>query len=126
MFDFDPKRQEQECVEKTTSCKKKTRRDRPEKKPDYCKEKMIGDLIAKAVELFREPYDDRDVRAKDAPKIIEVAEAMNITQIKVRKMLITAEYYSSDLSRPEKPDENHKVRGLLSQGGFNSTIVALL
>ena len=67
MIDFGPKRQEQECVEKTTSCKKKTRRGRPEKKPDYCKEKMIGDLIAKAVELFREPYDDRDVRAKDAP-----------------------------------------------------------
>ena len=99
MIDFGPKRQEQECVEKTTSCKKKTRRGRPEKKPDYCKEKMIGDLIAKAVELYKEPYDDRDIRAKDAPKIIEVAEAMNITQMKVRKMLITAEYFSSALSR---------------------------
>lgn len=85
---------------------------------------MIGDLITKAVELFREPYDDRDVRAKDAPKIIEVAEAMNITQIKVRKMLITAEYYSSDLSRPEKSDENHEVMGLLSQNGSNSTSVS--
>ena len=125
MFDFGPRRQEQECVEKTTSCKKKTRRGRPEKKPDYCKEKMIGDLIAKAVELFREPYDDRDVRAKDAPKIIEVAEAMNITQIKVRKMLITAEYYSSDLSRQVQKlhEQGYTIPQIMEKTGLKRAAV---
>ena len=98
MIDFGPKRQEQEC-KNNAPCESKSRRGRPEKKPDYCKESMIGELIDKAVKLFKIPFDDRDERPEDAPTIVDVAEVMGISPLKVKRMLITADYYSTATSR---------------------------
>ena len=56
-------------------------------------------LLKKAVELFREPYDDRDERDVDLPSLRTVADQLNTTILRTRKLLITAEYFSTGTSR---------------------------
>lgn len=56
-------------------------------------------IISRAVELFEEPYDDRDGRDEDLPSVRFVAEEMETTILRVRKLLITAKYYSTEMSR---------------------------
>ncbi len=56
-------------------------------------------LLKKAVELFQEPYDDRDERDADLPSLRAVADQLNTTILRTRKLLITAEYYSTETSR---------------------------
>ena len=75
------------------------KRGRPKKKPGYSREKQISNLINKAVELYREPYADRDKRSEDAPTLEAVAAAMNTTPVRVRKMLVTASVFSTAISR---------------------------
>ena len=108
MNDFGPKRpmSEDALCESTDTVKAK--RGRPKKKPDYDREKEIEALQQKVINLFGEPYDDRVERSEAAPSIRDIAKALNITPIKVRKMLITAGYYSTKLSR--------KVQELYAQG----------
>ena len=69
------------------------------KKPGYDRAEVIDELLVKTVELFGTPFDDRKERPEDAPTIVSVADALQITPIKVRKMLITAGYYSTAMSR---------------------------
>ena len=56
-------------------------------------------LLSQAVELFQEPYDDRDERDASLPSLRTVATALNTTILRVRKLLITAEYFSTETSR---------------------------
>ena len=77
----------------------KAKRDRPRKKPDYDRTEQIDDLLKKTVDLFGEPFDDRKERSEDAPSIRDVAQAMNTTPLKIRKILITTGNYSTELSR---------------------------
>ena len=56
-------------------------------------------LLNKAVDLFQEPYDDRDERESSLPSLRAVADQMNTTILRVRKLLITAEYFSTGTSR---------------------------
>lgn len=86
----------------------KAKRGRPRKKPDYDRTEQINDLLKKTVDLFGEPFDDRKDRSEDAPSIRDVAQAMNTTPLKIRKILITTGHYSTDLSR--------KVQSLREQG----------
>lgn len=65
-------------------------------------------LIARAAELFEESYDDREQREDWLPSVRAVAEEMNTTVLRARKLLITAGYYSTDISR--------RVQELYSQG----------
>ena len=72
------------------------RRGRPEKKPGYDRESEIQKLIATAVDLAVEPFDeDRD---EDLPTLTEIADAMDTTLLRVRKLLITAGFFTSDIS----------------------------
>ena len=77
----------------------KGKRGRPKKKPDYDKAETICELLKKAVELFDEPLDDRKERSKEAPSISAVARELNTTTIRVKKMLVTAGFYSTAISR---------------------------
>ena len=86
----------------------KARLGRPRKKPDYDKDQTIQELIAKATELFEEPYDDREERSSDAPTVADVAREMKTTRIRIRKLLITAGYFSTAASR--------KVQQLAGEG----------
>ncbi len=55
-------------------------------------------LAARATELFEEPYDDREGREEDLPSVGFVAEEMETTILRARKLLITAGYYSTEMS----------------------------
>lgn len=72
---------------------------RPKKKPEYDREKTMQVLLNKAVELLDEPIDDRDVRDPAAPSLRYVAAELHTTIIRARKLLITADYYSTEISR---------------------------
>ena len=71
---------------------------RPKKKQSDPKLSM-EQLLKKAVALFDAPYDDRDERDPSLPSIRSVAEEMGTTILRVRKLLITADYYTSSTSR---------------------------
>lgn len=87
---------------------KGVRRGRPKKKPNYDRENEIESLIQQAVDLFEVPYDDRKERDADLPSINTVASIMNTSRVRVKKLLITAGFYSSETSR--------KVQHLLAKG----------
>lgn len=77
----------------------KAKRGRPKKKPGYDRNEEITALQTRALELFGEPFDDRMECSGVAPSIRDVAAALNTTPLKARKILITAGYYSTELSR---------------------------
>lgn len=72
---------------------------RPKKKNPKTKEAM-NTLLIKAVNLYEISYDDREgVRNSNYPSVRSVAEEMNTSIWRVRKLLITAGYYSTEVSR---------------------------
>lgn len=81
---------------------------RPKKNPEYDHEKNMQEMLDRAVELLEDPYDDRDLRDPGAPSITYVAHALHTTLIRARKLLITADYYSTAISR--------KVQALAENG----------
>lgn len=74
-------------------------------------------LLSQAIELFQEPYDDRDERDASLPSIRTVATALNTTILRTRKLLITAEYYSTSTSRT--------VQTLIAEGRSVEEVMAL-
>lgn len=77
----------------------RAKRGRPKKKPSYSREDQINELIEIVTSCFGEPYDDRDERSEDAPTIEGVSAELKINPVKVRKLLITAEYFTTEISR---------------------------
>ena len=71
---------------------------RPKKKNSDPKMSM-EQLLNRAVTLFQEPYDDRDERESSLPSLRAIADQLNTTILRTRKLLITAEYYSTETSR---------------------------
>ena len=70
------------------------------KKKDPDMKQSMEQLINTVVNLYREPYDDRnDSRSSELPSIRQVAEEMDSSIWRVRKLLITAGYYSTAQSR---------------------------
>ena len=65
------------------------------------KEAMEG-LLARAVKICTEPIDDRENRPDHLPSLRAIAEELEVTTIKARKLLITAGYFSSITSREVK------------------------
>lgn len=110
MDEFGPKHE----VHQST----KAKCGRPKKKPGYDKTEMIDELLSRAVELFEIPYDDRVVRDADAPTLISVANTLQVTLLKARKLLITAGYYSTELSR--------RVQKLYNEGNTIQEIMKIL
>ena len=71
---------------------------RPKKKI-VSPERSMEQLMNQAVSLFMEPYDDHDGREKNLPSLRMVAEELGTTILRTRKLLITAEFYSTEMSR---------------------------
>ena len=71
---------------------------RPKKKNSDPKMSM-EQLLNRAVTLFQEPDDDRDERESSLPSLRAIADQLNTTILRTRKLLITAEYYSTETSR---------------------------
>ena len=86
----------------------KSKRGRPRKKPDYDRDEAIKEQLKTVVDLVGEPFDDRKERSADALTLREMADAMQMTPLKIRKILITAGYYSTEMSR--------KIQAMCAQG----------
>ena len=72
---------------------------RHKKKNPNVKQSM-NQVIETAIRLYREPYDDRSGKRSTAlPSIRQVADEMGSSIWRVRKLLITAGYYSTIQSR---------------------------
>ena len=125
MNDFGPKRpmSEDALCESTDTVKAK--RGRPKKKPDYDREKEIEALQQKVIDLFGEPFDDRVERSEAAPSIREIAKALDTTPLTVRKMLITAGYYSTKHSREvqELYEQGCTIQEIMDQTGLKRASV---
>ena len=83
-------------------------RGRPKKKPNVNTEDEQKKLVKRACELMAEPYDDRDERDATLPTMNEVAREMNITIIKLKRLLISGGFYSSATSRDVQKMFNEK------------------
>lgn len=92
---------------------------RPKKKKSDSKISM-EQLLNRAMTLFQEPYDDRDVREVDLPSLRTVAEELNTTILRTRKLLITAEYYSTETSRTVQTlvAEGRSVEEIMAAAGL--------
>ena len=101
------------------------KRGRPPKKPDYDRDEELNALVTTAAELFAEPYDDRVERSADAPSIRDVASAMDTTILTARKILITAGYYSTELSRKVQTlhEQGCDVQQIMDQTGLKRSSV---
>ena len=80
---------------------------RPKKK-NINPQQSMEQLLKRAAELFEEPYDDRDDRDADLPSIRSVADKLETTLLRTRKLLITADMFSTNTSRT--------VQGMASKG----------
>ena len=74
-------------------------RGRPAKKPGYDREAAIQKLIDQVVELAVEPFDEDEGRDDSLPTMSEIAKSMESTFLRVRKLLITADYFTSNTAR---------------------------
>ena len=85
----------------------------------------MDQLISRAVGLFEEPYDDRDGRDEDLPSVRFVAEEMNTTILRVRKLLITAKYYSTEMSRKVQDlyHQNRTISEIMEATGLGQASV---
>ena len=77
-------------------------------KPNLNIEEDMTNLIERVAKYYGEPYDDRSGCAYDHVSLRQVAKKFNITVLKARKILITANRYSIRQSR--------EVIGLYEQG----------
>lgn len=79
----------------------------PRRKPDYNPDATMQELITAVCEYYGAPMDDRDEH-KDHVSLHDVADRFHITVMKARKILITANLYSTATSR--------RVQELISKG----------
>lgn len=125
MNDFGPKRPMSESAETAPTDIVKAKRGRPKKKPDYDREKEIEALQQKVIDLFGEPFDDRVERSETVPSIRDIAKALDVTPITVRKMLITAGYYSTKISRKVQKlyEDGRDIQEIMDQTGLKRSSV---
>ena len=98
---------------------------RPKKKnsnPQQSMEKLLANTVA----LYSVPYDDRDgERDSELLSLRTVADQLGTTVLRVRKLLITAEYFSSALSRQvqQMAAEGNSVEAVMRMTGLKRASV---
>ena len=98
---------------------------RPKKKHTDPQESM-EDLLVNTVALYSFPYDDRDgERESELPSLREVADQLETTVLRVRKLLITAEYFSTAVSRQvqQMAAEGNSVEAVMRVAGLKRASV---
>lgn len=98
---------------------------RPKKKNPNMKETM-NELLIKTVKLYSIPYDDRKgIRKPELPSVRSVAEEMNTSIWRVRKLLITAGYYSTNISREvqRRYSEGQSIEEIIQRMGIKKASV---
>lgn len=100
-------------------------RGRPAKKPGYDREAEIDSLINTAVDLAVEPFDDMYERDPALPTLTEIAETMETTLLRVRKLLISSAYYTSETARwvQELREQGMSIAEIMEQTGLGKASV---
>lgn len=98
---------------------------RPVKKPGYSREDEIKNLINKAVKLADEPFDEDEDRDPNLPTMTEISDAMGTTYLRVRKLLITANYFTSANSRNVQAlaDRDYSIAEIMRATGLSQASV---
>lgn len=111
------------------SSPKRASRGRPKKKPGYDLEKNIQNLLEEVTSIAEVGFDDRVTRPKDAPSISQISQEMKTSRMRVRKLLITAGYYSTEMSRKVQDlhDEGLSIEEIGEKLGIGvSTVYSML
>ena len=100
-------------------------RGRPAKKPGYDREAEIDALINTAVDLAVEPFDESIERDPALPTLTEIAETMETTLLRVRKLLITADYFTSSISCTVQKlrEQGYGIREIMDRTGLSQASV---
>lgn len=80
------------------------------------------------VDLVREPFDDWKESSVDALSLREVADAMQITPLKIRIILNTAGYYSTEMSRKIQTmcAQGYRLKRFMDDIGLKSRIITIV
>lgn len=99
-------------------------RGRPKKKNSNPQTAM-EELINSAVAAFEEEYDDRKERNVNAPSLRSVADELETTIIRARKLLITAGMFSTELSREvqRRIKQGEAIEKIMSEKGLSKASV---
>lgn len=100
-------------------------RGRPAKKPGYDREAEIDALINTAVDLAVEPFDESIERDPALPTLTEIAETMETTLLRVRKLLISGNFYTSETARQvqELREQGMSISEIVEQTGLGKASV---
>ncbi len=71
----------------------------PKRKPNYNPDTTMQELISAVCEYYGSPVDDRDHEDPDHVSLHDVADRFQITVMKARKILITANLYTTAATR---------------------------
>jgi len=96
---------------------------RPPKKPGYHREIEIQNFTESAANLAAGPFDDG--RDPELPTMTEIAEEMGTTLLRVRKMLITADFYTSEKARNvlELTGQGYSIADIMVSTGLKNASV---
>ncbi len=69
------------------------------RKPNYNADSTMQELLTAVCDFYGDPVDDRETEDPDHISLHDVADQFNITVMKARKLLITANLYTTATSR---------------------------
>lgn len=88
---------------------------RPRKKPEYNRDASMRELMDEVIDYYGENYDDRAPMETDHVSIRDVSKEFDMSILKVRRILITANMYSTEISR--------RVQKLIANGQSVSEVM---
>ncbi len=96
------------------------KRGRPRKYPERNAAEELEKLVKRACEAAREGFDDRKERDDGLPTIAGIAEEMGMTAVKVRKLLITGNYYTSAVEREirQRKEDGESIGAIMAATGL--------
>lgn len=104
---------EEKDPDKEIACKS-SKRGRPRKKPDYNAEQQLEDLLAAVADAYLNPEELLFADKNGHTQLKLLAEQFQMTPLKIRKLLITAEVYQS--SEPAKAELPQRIAQMKADG----------
>ena len=104
---------EEKDPDKENVCKS-SKRGRPRKKPDYDAEQQMEDLLAAVADAYLNPEELLFADKNGHTQLKLLAEQFQMTPLKIRKLLITAEVYQS--SEPAKAELPQRIAQMKADG----------
>lgn len=94
--------------------------------PERDPQSSYEELLEQAMELYEEPYNDEDgERDPELPSLRSVAETMDTTILRVRKLLITSKMFSTETSRwiQELVEDGLSMKDIMKETGLSQASI---